>query len=435
VYAHYFPQFPNSFENNPVATDYYTLHYNSVNGEGGKHAAYGGYFRNRPVPRAPRPAGWELEDMKTEVRQAIDAGIDGFTINIMSLNGYLWDRTVRMLNAAQAVDPNFDIVLMPDINTGVDSNQVLMADKMAELARHPSAHRLPDNRLVIAPFLAEGQTAQWWSQWIGLMNARGQQVAFVPTFLNYSANIASYASISYGASIWGGRSPATVTNLQGMAQDAHNRGLKWMHPIAIQDNRAYSGIYDEANNSEALRSMWASAHAGNAEWVQLITWNDYSEHTEFAPSNNLGWAALDLTAYYTVNFKMGIPPIVRDTIYVSHRRQPAAAMPTGGQTRRMTLRGGSSPARDQVEVLTFLRQAGAVEVRVGAATYRYNAPAGFYAYLAPLATGTVSAKATTTDGRVTAVTSPFTVVSTLAVQDLQYRFVSSGRSGTTTSPP
>jgi hypothetical protein len=151
--------------------------------------------------------------------------------------------------------------------------------------------------------------------------------------------------------------------------------------------------------------MWASAHAGNAEWVQLITWNDYSEHTEFAPSNNLGWAALDLTAYYTVNFKMGIPPIVRDTIYVSHRRQPAAAMPTGGQTRRMTLRGGSSPARDQVEVLTFLRQAGAVEVRVGAATYRYNAPAGFYAYLAPLATGTVSAKATTTDGRVTAVTS------------------------------
>jgi hypothetical protein len=81
--------------------------------------------------------------MKTEVRQAIDAGIDGFTINIMSLNGYLWDRTVRMLNAAQAVDPNFDIVLMPDINTGVDSNQVLMADKMAELARHPSATVCP----------------------------------------------------------------------------------------------------------------------------------------------------------------------------------------------------------------------------------------------------------------------------------------------------
>jgi hypothetical protein len=56
VYAHYFPQFPNSFENNPVATDYYTLHYNSVYGEGGKHAAYGGYFRNRPVPvpLAPR---------------------------------------------------------------------------------------------------------------------------------------------------------------------------------------------------------------------------------------------------------------------------------------------------------------------------------------------------------------------------------------------
>jgi hypothetical protein len=59
VFAHYFSPFPISLDNKASEIDYYTRHYNAVDGEGGKHAAYGGYFRQRPLPRSinPRPAG------------------------------------------------------------------------------------------------------------------------------------------------------------------------------------------------------------------------------------------------------------------------------------------------------------------------------------------------------------------------------------------
>jgi hypothetical protein len=369
------------------------------------------------------------------VRRAIQAGFDGFTINIMSLSGYLWDRTLRIIQAATQVDPTFDIILMPDGFTGVTGDQNTLATKMIELAAYPSVHRLTDNRLVIWPFLAENRGAAWWQQWCNLMASRGHPVAFIPTFNNYFGNAAAFAPISYGMSVWGGRSPATVANLTSMGNDAHARGCRWFHPIAIQDNRPYGGVYDEALNTETFRSMWASADACQADGIQVITWNDYSEATEVSPTDYMGWVPLDLISYYGVKYKLGAPQIVRDTIVVSHRRHPYAAVPTGGQTLLMSLRGGSSPPRDAVEVLTFLRQPSTVSVNVGGTVTNYSAPAGEFVRTVGFQNGTVSVSVTAADGRVTAVTSPFTISSTNTVQDLQYRLVSSGRSGTTTPPP
>ena len=64
-----------------------------------------------------------------------------------------------------------------------------------------------------------------------------------------------------------------------------------------------------------VRILVAELHAidGGADWVQLITWNDYGEHTEIAPSTGTQHAFYDLTAYYTAWFKTGAAPrIVRD---------------------------------------------------------------------------------------------------------------------------
>lgn len=117
---------------------------------------------------------------------------------------------------------------------------------------------------------------------------------------------------------------------------------------------------------------------------------------------------------------------MRDRIYVSHCVQPFAAKPTGGQTRHMSLRSGRSPARDQVEVLIFLRQPAEVAVAIGPNRCTCRAPARVDARLFPLAAGTVSAQATAADGRRTAVVSPLVVTNRPVVQDLQYHFASSG---------
>lgn len=426
VFAHYFTPYPISIDNKAAGVDYYTRNYNAPDGEGGNHAAYGGFFRQRPLPRpVSASTSWDLEDMKTEVRRASAAGIDGFTVDILGLTGIHWYRLQLLLDASAAVDPAFQIVLMPDANTSVVADPVVLADKLASIARHPSVYRLTDGRLVVSPFLAERRSAAWWANWMTLMDARGVKVAFVPTLLGYTANINAFDPISYGVSVWGGRSPATIGSLAALSADAHARGLVWMQPVALQDARPKTGVYDEANNTETLRTMWTTARTADADWVQIVTWNDYSESTEISPSSHTGSSPLDLNSYYLVAFKLGVPPIVRDQVVLSHRVHAHAARPTGGQTRLMGLRAGSSPGRDQVEVLTFMRQAARVEVSVGSHQYSYQAPAGVHAQLFPLALGAVAAQAVAGDGRRTVVTSPFVVTGQPVVQDLQYHFATS----------
>lgn len=441
VFAHYFTPFVISLDNKPAATDYYAEGYLDPAGENGAHRSSGGFLRERPLPRpVSTSTTWEFDDMKTDVLRASAAGIDGFTVDMLSLSGYNWDRVKMLMSAAHAADPDFTIMLMPDTTTTVVDDPHALAVAVAGLAAQPAAYHLADGRLVVSPFFAEGRSATWWQSWMATMRTEfGINVAFVPTFLDY-ANAASFSSISYGYSMWGERSPNSIGGSVGDAQSAHANGKIWMQPIALQDIRPTAGIYTEANNTETLRGLWNIAIGQGAEWVQLVTWNDYSEGTEFSPSSHIGWSPLDLVAYYATAFKTGaLPPIVRDVIYLSHRIQPAAALPTGPQTVLMQLRPGSSPARDTVEVLSFLTAPATVVVRVGTASYSVAATAGVSVTSVPLGLGTVSAAITYSNGARLSVTSPFPVVARPVVQDLQYFFVSSARdgelSGVPPSPP
>ncbi|MDP9416414.1 MAG: hypothetical protein M3P48_00915, partial [Actinomycetota bacterium] len=54
VFAHYMPSLPISLDNQDPSTDYYARNFLTPTGEGGKHVAYGGYLRDRPMPRPVR---------------------------------------------------------------------------------------------------------------------------------------------------------------------------------------------------------------------------------------------------------------------------------------------------------------------------------------------------------------------------------------------
>lgn len=474
VFAHYWTPMPISIDNkdgnitdpNNVGADYYTKNYlnpKPVSANEYRHAEYGGLTRERPLPRTPinstsvdtatcplpEPTGWRLEDAKTEVRTAIAAGLDGFTLNTIvppgggdyrnCQNGYL------ILQAAQAVDPNFKIVIAPDMSgpLGTMTTDELVA-YVAQLASYQSAYKLADGRLVFTPFYPEKyHDAAWWGNFFNALKTKHNiDVAFVPVFLNYTANAASFAPISYGFSNWGNRSPATNANLATNMNDAKARGKIWMQPVTVQDVRPRSSIYDEAANTENLRATWSASFAG-ADWVHIPTWNDYTENTQIQPSTETGYSPLDLNSYYINKFKGLTPTIKRDALYVSHRVQFYETQPSllnstyNGFTynKLMTLRAGSTPARNTVEVLSFLTAPGDVTVKVGTNTYTYAAPAGEFAKTFPLAVGQVSASMSRAGQLVTDVTSPNLVEANPAVQDLQYKFVSSLRQGKTYTSP
>jgi Glycosyl hydrolase family 71 len=430
VFAHYFTPYPISLDDKAADADYYTRNYLTPGGESGKHVAYGGLLRDRPLPRDPLGGDYQLKDMQTEVARATGAGLDGFSLDLLSVSDSSanWTRAKKLIQAAGTTDPNFKIMLMPDMNGLVNTDSDTLAAAIAGIASSPAVYHLADGRLVVSPFRAEARTPAWWTTWMNTMKTKyGITVALVPCFVNTASNIDAFAPISYGLSNWGNRSPAANANLAANITKAHGLGKLWMQPVSVQDERPSQGIYDEANNTENLRLTWTAAISG-ADWVQVPTWNDYSEGAQVSPSARHGWTYLDLSSYYLTRYKTGsYPKITKDVAYLTHRIQPAAAQPTTSEAKLMALRSGSSPARDDVEVLTMLTAAATVTATIGGVAHTYTAPAGVHAELFPLKTGTNSVSVTRA-GTVTAhVASPFTVTGTPTVQDEQYYAADSGR--------
>ena len=434
VFAHYIPSLPISIDNKSTSSDYYARNYLAPAGESLKHITYGGFLRDRPLGRPVLAGDWKLQDMQTEVRQAISVGIDGFALDLLQLpgtgDGRLWNNAVVLMQAAATVDPKFKIVLTPDMNSSVqNASPATLASMLATLSKYSSAYRLADGRLVVSPFLAEAKTPTWWKSVIDTMSSTyGIPVAFVPVFVDDQKYSTSFAPISYGMGNWGSRNPMSnnpdvtySTSPIGRADKVQALGKIWMQPVSIQDERPSSGIFEEAQNTQNLRNTWKIAMVSGAEWVNLTTWNDYSEGTQFAPSQKHGWTLLDINAYYLAQYKTGTAPkITRDAVYVTHRTHRSATKPQSLlSTLLMTLRVGS-PARDTIEALTFLKAPGTVKITVGTTTTSCPADAGVDTCTVPLGTGSVQVSVERSGATVASVTDPYAVTSTPYTQDLQY---------------
>ncbi len=440
VFAHYFTPYPVSLDNADPTSDYYARNYLSPTGESGAHSAYGGLLRDRPLPHPARSeSNWLVLNMQDEIRQAKSAGINGFTVDLLttptSTNTNIRNAQNNILTAADGVG-GFSIMLMPDMSGSLASLTAAdLASMVAGYGAHASAFKLADGRLVVSPFKAEAHPAAWWTDFMNIMATTYKMpVALVPCFLNESAYEASFAPISYGMSDWGSRNPAwndpsaTATPMAKVAR-VHSLGKIWMQPVSVQDERPNQSIYDEAQNTQNLRNTWQIAIASNAEWVQLTTWNDYSEGAQVAPSAQHGWTFTDLTAYYGQWFRTGVAPtIVRDAVYLTHRVQPYAATPTFAQTSLMKLRGGS-PSRDTVEALSMLTAPATVSVTVGGVTTSCTAPAGVSTCTVPLQPGRAAAAVVRNGSLVASVATAQTISAKPYVQDLQYVGAGSLRDG------
>jgi hypothetical protein len=174
-----------------------------------------------------------------------------------------------------------------------------------------------------------------------------------------------------------------------MAREARDAGLVWMSPVAPQVMKPKNAYFLEAGNSELYRKMWKATIAGDANWVHLISWNDYSEHSVIHPSAPTGYGFYDLTAYYTRWFKTGSrPQIKRDAIYSFYRIHPVGAKPNPlVQTRVIEPGSASDTPRNRVEMLAFLTAPAVLEIKLAGNVYRQKAGAGMTSFTVPLKSG------------------------------------------------
>jgi Glycosyl hydrolase family 71 len=394
VFAHYFYMFPLSIDNKWSAQDYYNVQYLNKSGESGKWTPQGGFLRQRPLGVPVGPASnWRLLNTENEVRMAIARGITGFTIDVLSVkeatdnDGHLQ----LLLRAAQAVDPRFKIVVMPDI-AQFKSDADSVTKIIASVAASPAAYRLADGRLVVTAFNAGGNPPEWWASIIKQLNAQGIKIAFVPTFLGWQGKATAFADLSYGFGDWGTATPSGARSMQSDPDAAHAiNGKIYMMPVDPQQYRPKDPGYWEAENSEAFRSAWTSAITGNADWVQIVTWSDFSESSQIEPytdatlARDIGTGYYDLNGYYSAWFLTGHQPaITHDVLYYFYRREPTNA---SSPAQSLPIHITNSTPKNDIELVAFLTSPGTLKITIGQKDYLQNATAGITSFRVPLQPG------------------------------------------------
>lgn len=423
VFAHYITQFPRSFDNRPSLEDYYDSQYLKPEGENDKFKNQGGFIRQRPLPRAVideslnSKMNWREQDLCWEVQTAARAGIDGFLVNLLDTQGVHWERTKSLLAAAATV-PGFRIVLMPDVTSAFKTPQEVV-DAMVELGASPAAYRLPDGRLVVAPYCAQIHPDEWWNEVDAGCVAHGLHIAFFPVLQSLEIHFERFARNSFGISEWGMRTPETAGHRPDFSAQSHRQKLLWMEPISPQDMRAKDLFLFEAGNTELFRIMWQRAIDKDADWVQLITWNDYSEATEIAPSTGTGWMYLDLTSWYAARFKTGAwPKVERDTVWLTHRTQRSDLKP-GKQEKPFFWR--DCTPRDEVEAVVLLTSPADITLSSGKSVVTQHLQGGLSRLAVPLALGRPSVEIKRQGRLVLRGESRWSVVKEADYQDLLYR--------------
>jgi hypothetical protein len=393
VFAHYFYPFPLSIDDKPSATDYYNTEYLTPTGESDKHLDAGGFLRARPLPvPVDSSATWPLDNMEKEVQMAIAAGITGFTVDVLGANQ--WDagsQVQNLLLAAAAVDSRFKVVVMPDLSA-LGTSQPVVQETIASVASSPAAYHLPDGRLVATSFNASLGSLSFWSSILGDLSDAGVDVAFVPTFLGDGFDT-TYAPVCYGYGSWGTATPGAEAGEEGKPAGAHDGGQIYMMPELTQQYRPYAFSFWEAYNSLAFRDGWGSAIDGGTDWVQVVTWSDFSESGEIEPytdatlAPDIGTGFYDLNAYYASWFLLGQPPTIdHDVLYYFYRREPVAAAAPAQSPPTTAVLAGGTPGVDQIELLAFLVAPGTLSIN--GQVFTQAAPAGLTSFTTPLQPGT-----------------------------------------------
>ena len=249
--------------------------------------------------------------------------------------------------------------------------------------------------LLYPPSHANLNSPAWWQSLLLRLKNAGINVAFVPTFLGWTQYADLYKSISYGYADWGTATAHASSLLEDDPSIAHGTFDKiFMMPVDSQQFRPKNFQFWEAGNSAAFRTGWNNAIQGKADWVQLVTWNDYSEsgqvspYTDISLKGSIGTGYYDLNGYYATWFLTGhAPTLTHDVMYYFYRREPTnASAPRQSQVDHLS---GSDAAENHIELLAFLTAPADLKITIAGKSYTHHyAAAGMVSFKVPSQPGT-----------------------------------------------
>jgi glucan endo-1,3-alpha-glucosidase len=355
------------------------------------------------------------KDFAEEIRQAQSHGLDGFVLNCGS-----WDKEPRyhaygklIFAAASKLSTDFKLLFSAD-KLPLDETVAMVT----EFYDHPNMYRFR-GKPVLSTF-AGGEKA-WTRAFLTPLAAAGKPVFFVPFFFprdpigriterftdrNLAQLIADNSFVDgfffFGAS---GQGDEIAQVSKKIGQAWHSAGKLYMAPVTPyycglpQNNRVF-----ESRGFEGMAAQWEAAINVGAQWVEIVTWNDWGESTYVAsfgsPSTTDLWngnwgprlsheAYLAASIYYIRWFKTGDRSIHEDKLFWFYRlaphSQPGQISPNG--VNAIFSPNGADKLEDRVFVTVFLTAAAQVNIASGDRQYTFTLPAGMHHLDAEFADG------------------------------------------------
>jgi hypothetical protein len=384
--------FPRSIDNRCAAKDYYALQYLRPGGEGGKYSAVGGYLRDRPQPRGVlSTTKWKILDLESEVRQAIEIGIDAFQFNF-DPRLKPGQAPIELEDMFEAVTPhsgNFGVVPCIDCSSQMDESMIAqLSGRLLSLARYPAWKKGRSGKLLLCAFWAENWSPRVFLEIFRVLNSGSVEIEFMPIFLDDLKATPTHLEMADSISVWSGNHLESMQYMTEVALRARARNKAFAMSVWPQDFRPRAGYFVEAFNSSLFRKGWELSRSLNAEYVNLLTWNDFSENSHIRPSVGIGYSFFDLSGYLANWYKLGHPPsITKDTLLYFHRRQFSAGQTSVFlQDQLFSTRYGSKRS-DEIEVVSFALAPGKLKIETISSTYAAAIPAGLHSTKVPLAFG------------------------------------------------
>ena len=341
---------------------------------------------------------------KQEIRIAQAHGLDGFAMDFgawldgnLKPSGYVQNMD-NMFEAAKQLNTGFKLLLTPEYSVQpVDFSVEHMVNRYYE---HPNAMR-HNGAFCLSSY---GMGGGSYNAPLTKLKAQGKKIFFIP--LSGVGRYEMSESVENGlrlceephvGGIWHfgcDDSPWGLINVNANLRRAAVRADKlYMAGIAVHYNSA------NVRDMQGLRgygAIWEGIIRDNADWTEIVTWNDYNEDTNLMhykwkrdwdkATYNRDGSYLDATAYYISCYKTGAPPpIKQDKVFFAYRDRSRWAIkvwnPEKKAWRIHTL--GKWPftqihddVLDKVYFSAFLTAPARLTVTVGGKPQGFDLPAG-----------------------------------------------------------
>jgi glycosyl hydrolase family 71 len=364
--------------------------------------------------------GETLAGYEREIQEAQAAGIDGFALNVGAwdnVQGYYKTRVALMYNAAEQLGTGFKLFFSVDFED--PTNIVSMVEAYA---KRTNTFRY-QGRIVLSSYghndvPSKGwQGVDWTNAIIGKLRQDGYPVFFVPYFFSdpvhelpdYSHAVQilnKYARILDGLFYWGaaGLAPQLAQSNSNYVAAVHAAGKVAMASVAPHYwgcKQPGSGRrYYEFDGGEGPALLWASIVTNQPDWVEICTWNDFTESTYVSPATDPGQYSselaaptrfchagyLELSRRYIQWYKTGQPPAIdSDAMYYFYRSHPKSAVAANTNDVPVTWWFGN--CQDTLYATLFLVNPAQLEIDSGSNFTTNSLAAGMSQVRVPFAPG------------------------------------------------